>query len=165
VLDLGCGDGRLAARLAATGARVTGLDPSTVALERARSAHPGIEFAAPGLDGTLPFADGSFEATTSVHVLQHVADTQLLLSEVRRTLVARGRIAVAVPSHGRLKDVAVALFAFERHFDPLEPVLRFYTAASLSRLLRDFAFEDVRTRGSGGLPLARATLLATARRA
>jgi 2-polyprenyl-3-methyl-5-hydroxy-6-metoxy-1,4-benzoquinol methylase len=37
VLDLACGQGRLANRLAARGARVTGLDSSTVLLERARA--------------------------------------------------------------------------------------------------------------------------------
>jgi len=37
VLDLACGHGRIANRLAGLGARVTGLDPTAVFLERARS--------------------------------------------------------------------------------------------------------------------------------
>src|SRR5205814_901225 len=53
VLNLGCGDGKLAARLQRAGAAVTGVDRSTVALERARAEHPGLELAAPAPDGRL----------------------------------------------------------------------------------------------------------------
>jgi ubiquinone/menaquinone biosynthesis C-methylase UbiE len=164
VLDLGCGDGRLAARLGEAGAHVTGLDASAAALARAREAHPDLALAGPAPDGALPFADGSFDAIVCIHVLQHVADTQLFLSEARRVLAPAGLLAVAVPWHGRFKNLLIALGPFERHHDPLEPVLRFYTARSLRRLLEEFAFEQVETRGVGGLPLLRETLLARARR-
>jgi 2-polyprenyl-6-hydroxyphenyl methylase/3-demethylubiquinone-9 3-methyltransferase len=165
VLDLGCGDGLLAGRLEAAGLRVVGVDPSAVALERARSAHPGVEFAQPAADGALLFADADFDAVACVHVLEHVADTQRLMSEARRVLRPRGALAVAVPWHGRVKNLAIALGSFERHHDPLEPVLRFYTPRSLRSLLVDFGFEEMRLRGAGGVPFARETLLAAARRA
>jgi SAM-dependent methyltransferase len=165
VLDLGCGDGRLTARLAETGARVTGVDRSRIALERAREAHPELELAAPSPDGGLPFADGWFDVVVCINVLEHVADTQRFLSELRRVLAPAGFLALAVPWHGTLKNVLIALGSFERHHDPLEPVLRFYTRRSLGRLLSEFGFEDVRLRGAGGVPLLRRTLLARARRA
>jgi ubiquinone/menaquinone biosynthesis C-methylase UbiE len=164
VLDLGCGEGRLAARLAETGAEVTGLDSSREALARARKAHPDLELATPSADGTLPFADSSFDALVCVNVLQHVADTQLLLSETRRVLVPAGHLAIAVPWHGTLKNLLIALRSFERHHDPLEPVLRFYTRRSLHALLTAFGFEEIVARGVGGMPLFRETLLARARR-
>jgi 2-polyprenyl-6-hydroxyphenyl methylase/3-demethylubiquinone-9 3-methyltransferase len=165
VLDLGCGDGAIAAKLAAGDAAVTGVDPSREALERARRAHPGLALASPAADGGLPFTDASFDAVVCLHVLEHVADTQRLLSEARRVLVAGGSLAVAVPWHGRLKNVAIALGAFERHHDPLEPVLRFYTPRSLRSLVRAFGFDDVRTRAAGGRPLLRRELFLSARRA
>ena len=80
VLDLGCGDGRWRPA-GATGRRVTGVDPSRVALERARAAHPELELVAAAEDGRLPFDDAPFDVVTCLHVLQHVADTQALLSE------------------------------------------------------------------------------------
>src|SRR5437870_3972474 len=109
VLDLGCGDGRVAARLAAAGAEVTGVDPSAVALERARAAHPELTFLPPGAGGRLPLDDASFDAVVCIDVLQHVADTQLLMSETRRVLRAGGLLAAAVPFHGRAKNLALAL--------------------------------------------------------
>jgi ubiquinone/menaquinone biosynthesis C-methylase UbiE len=154
----------MTAKLAASGAEVVGADPSTVALERARAAHPSIEFVAPRPDGTLPFEDSAFDAVVCLHVLEHVADTQSLLSEARRVLSPGGRIAITVPWHGAIKNVWIALSSFDRHHDPLEPVLRFYTESSLKRLLDAFGFEQVRTSGIGGAPLLRNTLTATATR-
>src|SRR5262245_55350766 len=160
VLDVGSGDGAFAARLAEHGVKVAGVDPSLAALARAREAHPEMEWIAPAADGGLPFGDGAFDVVTCVNVLQHVADTQSLVSGIRRALAADGLLAVAVPFHGRLQNVLVALSRFERHFDPFEPVLRYYTAASLSKLFSDFGFEHVSVTAKGGAPLLRDTLIA-----
>jgi 2-polyprenyl-3-methyl-5-hydroxy-6-metoxy-1,4-benzoquinol methylase len=165
LLDLGCGDGALGARLAQQGALVTGIDPSPSAIERARAAHPGLEWAVPTADGRLPLHDASFDVVTCVHVLEHVADTQSLMSEARRVLAPAGMFVATVPYHGRVQSALTALGAFERHFDPLEPVLRFYTARSLQALLEQFGFERVETAAHGGPPLRRRMLMATGRRA
>jgi len=162
VLDVGCGDGLLTGELAKAGVRVTGVDPSAVALERARAAHPGIAFAQTTDDGRLPFDDVAFDAAVCLNVLEHVADTQLLLSEVRRVLAPGGVFAVAVPFHGRFENVLVALGSFERHYDPLQPVLRFYTSKSLRLVLGSLGFEVLEQRARGGAPLVRETLLARA---
>jgi ubiquinone/menaquinone biosynthesis C-methylase UbiE len=164
VLDLGCGDGALAARLAEQGAQVVGADPSRVALERAAQAHPGLGLVQHTADGRLPLEDSSFEAVVCLNVLQHVVDTQLLMSEARRVLAPHGLLAVAVPWHGRLKGALTALFAFEQMHDPLEPRLRYYTPRSLAALLRAFGYGELELRGRGGAPLWRRTLLARARR-
>jgi 2-polyprenyl-6-hydroxyphenyl methylase/3-demethylubiquinone-9 3-methyltransferase len=164
VLDLGCGDGRVAGRLAAAGAEVTGVDPSEVALERARAAHPELTYPAPGAGARLPVEDASFEAVVCIDVLQHVADTQRLMSEARRVLRPSGLLAAVVPYHGRAKNLAIALGAFERHHAPLEPTLRFYTRHSLAGLLADFGYGEVLVAPAGGLPLFRRLLLARARR-
>jgi 2-polyprenyl-6-hydroxyphenyl methylase/3-demethylubiquinone-9 3-methyltransferase len=164
LLDLGCGDGRLLADLAHDGARVVGADRSGLALERARQSHPGMELISLGEDGRLPFKDASFDAVVCLQVLQHVVDLQQLLSEVRRILTPGGSLAIAVPWHGRLKNILIALGSFERHHDPLEPVIRFFTPRSLRDLLEQLSFEVLALEGTGGLPFLRETLLARARR-
>jgi SAM-dependent methyltransferase len=143
---------------------VTGTDPSHVALERARAAHPDIAFEPPARDGSLPFADGSFDGVVCLNVLEHVADTQRLMSEARRVLVPGGAIAIAVPNHDRVQRTWTALTSFERNYDPLEPILRFYTRRSLATLLAQFGYGDLVLVAAGGLPLFRRTLLARARR-
>jgi SAM-dependent methyltransferase len=140
------------------------VDPSEVALERARAANPGLDFRPPAPDGSLPFADGSFEVVVCMNVLEHVADTQRLMSEARRVLRSGGRLAIAVPDHARLQRVWTALVSFERHHDPLEPTLRYYTRRSLAALLAEFGYGDVELAGAGGVPLFRRLLCARARR-
>jgi ubiquinone/menaquinone biosynthesis C-methylase UbiE len=165
VLDLGTGDGRFAALLASEGAEVSGVDPSRAALERARAAHPYLDLHTPLADGRLPFDDALFDLVVCIDVLQHVADTQSLLSEARRVLAPGGLLAASVPWHGRLKNLLIALRSFERHHDPLEPVLRHYTARSMRSLLAQFGFDAVAIGAGGGPPLLRKHLFALARRA
>jgi ubiquinone/menaquinone biosynthesis C-methylase UbiE len=164
VLDVGCGDGRMTAELARAAPQVVGVDPSPAALERAHASHPQLELAQMEPSGRLPFEDAAFDAAVCMHVLEHVVDTQALMSEIRRVLRSRGLLVLAVPYWGRAKNVVVALLSFERHHDPLEPTLRFYTPRSLRHLLDAFGFEGPELSAAGGLPLLRETLLARARR-
>src|ERR1700677_2968040 len=62
ILDLGCGDGQLTQRIAASGAHVVGVDASAemVAAARAR----GISADKAGAEA-LPYVDGSFDAVFS----------------------------------------------------------------------------------------------------
>jgi 2-polyprenyl-6-hydroxyphenyl methylase / 3-demethylubiquinone-9 3-methyltransferase len=162
VLDVGSGDGRVAAALARAGATVSGVDPSEVALARARASHPQLDLRLPGPEGRLPYGDGEVDVVLCLEVLQHVADTQRLLSEIRRVLVPGGTLALTVPWHGRVKGALAALTSFERAHDPLEPALRFFTPRSLGATLDALGFEAVELRGAGGLPMLRRRLLARA---
>jgi ubiquinone/menaquinone biosynthesis C-methylase UbiE len=163
VIDVGCGQGPLVKLLADLGCRVTGVDPSAVALEAARKRWPDLDLVQIE-DSRLPFDDSSFDVATCTHVLEHVLDTQTLLSEIRRVLAPRGLLLLTVPYHGRLKNLAIALGSFERHYDPLEPVVRFYTRRSLRDLLDAFGFAEVDVEARGGRPFLRETLVAKARR-
>jgi SAM-dependent methyltransferase len=155
-LDLGAGDGRLAAELRAT--EVTVADVSAVALERARRRVPEAHVAKLEPDAPLPLPDSAFELVLCADVLEHVRDVQLLLSEARRVLRPGGRLAIATPAHGRLSGIDVLARGFERRFDPLSPHLRFLTRRSLRRLLDALGFDVESIRRHRG------DLLAVARR-
>ncbi|MBN8871187.1 MAG: methyltransferase domain-containing protein [Solirubrobacterales bacterium] len=87
VLDVGCGTGVLAGRLAAAGFDVTGVDPSAGMLAEARRQVSGAEFVE-GSGTDLPFEDGSFDLTLCVAVMHHVADP----ADVERTLAEMVRV-------------------------------------------------------------------------
>ena len=63
-LDVGTGAGGLAARAAARGASVVGIDVAEEAVEQARTAAPGAEFAVADAQA-LPFEDASFDVVAS----------------------------------------------------------------------------------------------------
>ena len=87
-VDVGCGSGRWAARLAARGVRVVGLDPSVRAVSVARRMLAG----APGravltaTAGALPFRDASFDFGCALGVLHHTHDPGAALRDCVRTL-------------------------------------------------------------------------------
>jgi ubiquinone/menaquinone biosynthesis C-methylase UbiE len=165
VLDLGCGDGRFCAELAAAGAEPVGADVAEGALRRARTRVPDARFELVDPHGPLPFADCEFDVVWSSEVIEHVADTARWLSELRRVLRPAGRLLLTTPAHGRLTAARIALRGFERGFDPRGEHLRFYTRRSLRELLDDFGFDAVQIITAGSPVRSGATLLASAVRA
>ncbi|MGH3401407.1 MAG: class I SAM-dependent methyltransferase [Streptosporangiaceae bacterium] len=100
VLDLGCGTGDLARRLAAAGRRVTGCDISGQMLTEAALAGPAqaVEWAALDADWhRLPFETGTFSAVVVSSVLEYVDDPVAILSECARVLWPGGALLCTVP--------------------------------------------------------------------
>ena len=87
-LDVGCGTGALAERLAAAGYEVTGVDPSVGMLEVLRGRCDAVN--AVQASGTeLPFDDDSFELVLTVATMHHIATP----GAVRRTLAEMVRVS------------------------------------------------------------------------
>jgi SAM-dependent methyltransferase len=95
-LDVGCGTGVLAERLADSGYEMSGVDPSDGMLDILRARAPEIH--AEQASGTsLPFADDSFDLVLTVAVMHHIADptdVHLTLGEMVRVLKPGGRVLV-----------------------------------------------------------------------
>jgi SAM-dependent methyltransferase len=86
-LDVGCGTGVLAQRLAEAGYEMTGLDPSEGMLEVMRKRTSKVH-AVHGSATEMPFADSSFDLALSVAVMHHIADP----GAVRETLAEMVRV-------------------------------------------------------------------------
>jgi SAM-dependent methyltransferase len=100
VLDVACGDGRLASLYAAP--EVVCVDASPAAVEQA---------AERGLDAQLadarelPFPDGSFDVVTCNHALYHLPDPDRALAEFVRVLRSGGRFAGIYNAPEHLSEV------------------------------------------------------------
>jgi ubiquinone/menaquinone biosynthesis C-methylase UbiE len=164
VLDVGCGEGWFAVELARAGVEVVGIDVAEEPLRRARTRDPELDLRLVDDDGPWPLDDASIDAVWAGETIEHVADTAGWLSEVRRVLRPGGRVLLSTPAHGRLRVLWLALSkrAFEAHFDPRADHLRYYTRASLTRLLGELGFQQVAVRVAAGVPGARRLLLAQA---
>jgi malonyl-CoA O-methyltransferase len=116
VLDLGCGTGRHALRLAGLGARVAAFDLSEGMLAKAR-AKPGaqrVRWVHHDAHEALPFAPASFDRVVSGLVLEHVRDLGEFFAQVRGVL-RPGGAAVLSTLHP-----ALALRGISARFDDPE---------------------------------------------
>src|SRR5450432_1952058 len=102
VLDVGCGEGHLAAELTRAGFVVVGVDVAEEPLRRARAGHPDLDLRLVPVEGPWPLEDASFDTVWAGETIEHVADTAGWLSEVRRVLRSGGRLLLSTPAHGRL---------------------------------------------------------------
>jgi SAM-dependent methyltransferase len=122
VLDVGCGTGGVLASLADRAA-VVGVDRSELALAHCRAR--GLLNVAVADGDRLPFAPASFDVVLLLDVLEHFADEQALLAQVRRLLRPGGTLLVSVPAYQ---------FLWSEHDEVLHHVRR-YTARRLRRAL------------------------------
>ena len=107
ILDLGCGDGALTARLEGLGARVTGVDSSADMVAAARAL--GLD--ARVMDGArLDFA-GEFDAAFSNAALHWMTDPDAVIAGVYRALKPGGRFVGEFGGHGNVAAIRVALRA------------------------------------------------------
>ena len=102
VLDVGCGEGTLTARL--LGSRKLdgcGVDLSTTAIRLAAKAAPGLTFVVANADRGLPFIDGSVSLLLSIFGRRPTA-------EFHRVLVPKGTLLVVVPAEDDLIELREA---------------------------------------------------------
>ena len=94
ILDIGCGNGLIAAYLAKQGNFVTAVD---VADQRDMAAAGGYEFVQIS-DERLPFDNACFDIVLSNHVIEHVDRHDRHITEIARVLKPRGLCYLATPN-------------------------------------------------------------------
>jgi RimJ/RimL family protein N-acetyltransferase len=90
VLDVGCGEGQVARRVAALGADVVGLDPTVAQLSLAIARGGGVTYVRGGADA-LPCRTGAFDAVVVCLVIEHIEQYAKVLAEIARVLAPGGR--------------------------------------------------------------------------
>ncbi len=108
ILDLGCGDGQLTLRIAATGAIVQGVDASVQMVAAARDRGVAVEEASAE---SLPYPAATFDAVFSNAALHWVRDHDAMMAEVHRVLKPGGRFVAEMGGHGNIAAMRVALIA------------------------------------------------------
>ena len=144
ILDIGCGRAHMLGLFRKKGWKAVGTQLSRTAAEAARRLR-GVEV----LVGELPELElpgGSFDVVTMFHVLEHLPDPFLYLSEVRRLLAPGGLFVVEVPDHSgpgfRILGVRHLCVDYPNH-------LHFFTASSLEGMLARAGFRvEARSRFS-----------------
>lgn len=107
ILDLGCGDGPLAAALAAAGCEVVGVDASPDMVEKARAR--GVD--ARVMDGHALEFSAEFDAVFSNAALHWMTDPDAVIAGVARALKPGGRFVAEQGGQGNVAAIRTALIA------------------------------------------------------
>ncbi len=94
VLDYGCGNGELARYVEPS--RYLGLDADPASVEAARARHPRHRFVAVS-GGEQAAGAGRFDVVVGLAVIEHLADPEAWLRQLRSCLAPGGRIVLTTP--------------------------------------------------------------------
>jgi SAM-dependent methyltransferase len=131
ILDLGCGDGTLARRLAAAGAIVIGVDSSPAFVAAARAG--GVD--AREMNGEALTFDTEFDAVFSNAALHWMLRPADVVAGVRRALRPGGRFVGEFGGHGNVAAICVAIAAVLKHHGWPAATQWFYPSAGEYRAL------------------------------
>lgn len=95
VADVGCGEGQVARRLAASGVTVLGLDPSDAQLRAGVARGLGPRYVR-GRAEALPWRDATFDGVVICLALEHVDAFERAIAEAARVLRPGGRFLLVV---------------------------------------------------------------------
>lgn len=138
ILDLGCGDGSLAAALCEQGAVVLGVDVDSSSVDQARrvlsEAHV-VDLDEPGAIRRL----GQFDAVICADILEHLRDPWRALDEVSATLRPGGSVVLSIPNVQHATVALDLLFRGRWEYTPQGLLdithLRFFTERSARALI------------------------------
>jgi ubiquinone biosynthesis O-methyltransferase len=167
VLDVGCGNGATTAVLAQHGWDMWGVDMSESGIRHAQQAHPDIRFQLWDAHQDLSFLGRSFDAIVSTEMIEHVYDPDVVIANCWQALRPGGKLLLTTPYHGWLKNVVIAVSG---HYDSHHSALwrgghiKFWSPATISRLLARNGFHQIEWHGVGRLPWLWKGMVVTARK-
>jgi 2-polyprenyl-3-methyl-5-hydroxy-6-metoxy-1,4-benzoquinol methylase len=107
VLDIACGEGYGANLLGRIATKVVGvdLDPTTIEHARRKYRDRNLEFLV-GDCLEIPCADASFDLVASFETIEHIADHERFLSEIKRVLAPGGIVLISSPDKAAYRAVS-----------------------------------------------------------
>jgi cyclopropane fatty-acyl-phospholipid synthase-like methyltransferase len=169
VLDVGCGNGYWCGWLASRGYTPVGIDASETGVDIARREYPAVRFEACEIAENLleHLGEQPFDAVVSLEVVEHMYFPRTWARACWCCLRPGGVLVCSTPYHGYVKNLLISLGAqWDWHHNPLWDGghIKFWSRATLGKLLGETGFRNIRFRGAGRAPLVWKSLVASAER-
>ena len=167
VIDVGCGNGVTAARLAGRGFEVCAVDPSRTGVAQAREAFDDVQFELASAYDPLAESFGRFELVIYLEVVEHLYYPRKLARTLFDLCAEDGTCIISTPYHGYWKNLAIAAAGrMDRHHNPLRDGghIKFFSMDQLRELLRGAGFSDIRFHRVGRLAPFAKSMVAVCKR-
>lgn len=163
VLDVGCNDGELGEALIKNKNEVHGCDIVKKNLKIAKKRGLKVKFV--DIENSkLPYPPNSFDIIILADVIEHVFDTDFLISNCHAVLKPKGKIIITTPNLASLARRVMLLLGISPYIEyslfldcnGLPPVghIRYFTISTLKKLLLANGFRIVKVKADGlKLPL------------
>ncbi len=167
LFEVGCGNGSVASAVTSQGWSVTGVDPSDQGIQQANSRYPELNLHQGSAYDDLANLYGLYPVVLSLEVVEHVYDPRRYASTVFSLLERGGTAIISTPYHGYFKNLAMALSGkMDAHFTALwdHGHIKFWSCKTLSALLAEAGFVDIRFERVGRIPPLAKSMIAIARK-
>ena len=152
VLDIGCGNGFMASRIAEKGFEVIGIDTSKDGIDIAKKAYPNIEFKMVSAYDELIDISGKVDVAIVADVIEHLYSPKTLIKNVDSVLKPGGMLIISTPYHGYIKNLALSIFnKWDCHHTANWEGghIKFFSEKTLRELLQEFRFCDISFHNAG----------------
>lgn len=167
VFDLGCGNGSVAWILTQKGWEVRGVDPSSQGISQAKQNYPSLELEIGSAYDDLVSRFGQAPVVTSLEVVEHVYAPRDYASTLFSLVEPGGFAIITTPYHGYWKNLALAITGkMDSHFTALwdHGHIKFWSIRTLTVLLEEAGFTDIRFKRCGRVPLLAKSMMAIAKK-
>ena len=167
LFDLGCGNGTVAAALAEYGWQITGVDPSIEGIAQANANFPQLRLEQGSAYDNLAQRFGQFPAVVSLEVVEHVYAPREYAKTLFDLIEPGGTAIVSTPYHSYFKYLVLALTGkMQAHLMPLKDHghIKFWSIPTLTVLLEEAGFNDIRFMRVGRIPILAKSMLAIAQK-
>jgi len=134
ILDVGCGYGRWTMKFAEFSDEVYGLEPSEEEVSSFRQRNSTRATVTQGVSEAIPYPDAFFDLVFLNEVIEHVADVDRTLNEIRRVLRPGAMLAVLCPNRLYPFETHGVKLASGRMLRPVVPFIPYLPTALGSRL-------------------------------
>lgn len=158
VLDIGSGNGKLCSEMAEAGYQAVGVEYDVRGVEISKTNYPSVPFYNYGVQDDasgLLDQEKPFDAVVSTEVVEHLFSPHLLPMYAHPVLRDEGYLILTTPYHGYLKNLALSVLnQWDFHHTALwhGGHVKFWSRATLSKLLEENGFEVVDFSGVGRVP-------------
>lgn len=143
ILDIGCGTGDLASKIAESGAHVLGTDASAEMVASAQQKYPLLSFEQ--VDATALTFEQQFDAVFSNATFHWIENQKALLHGIYRSLKNNGRLVAEFGGKGNIQSIVNAINTAAQHLDLSHKIVTnfwfFPSVSHYSALLENVGFE------------------------
>lgn len=146
ILDVGCGNGFVASRLAGMGFDLAGVDVSKDGIQIAQEAYPDIRFEVASAYDNLSSVVNDVDIIIATELIEHLLYPRRFVENVHSVLKPKGMLILTTPYHGYLKNLAISIsnkWDFHHTVNWEGGHIKFFSENTLFELLNTSGFKNI----------------------